>query len=67
MTIAKTWTRAGACAALGAGLLLAGPANAQDPKRLANLRHRAARIGSRLSIQSGPQGSRILLEMQDAL
>jgi signal transduction histidine kinase len=42
------------------------PAAASAGRGLANMRHRAARIGADLVIESGPGGTRIVLEMKDS-
>lgn len=41
------------------------PAAASTGRGLANMRNRAARIGANLVIESGPGGTRIVLEMKD--
>lgn len=43
------------------------PAAAPAGRGLANMRHRAARIGAELLIESGPGGTRIVLEMAESM
>lgn len=43
------------------------PGAAAAGRGLANMRHRSARIVARLVIESGPGGSRIVLEMKDVV